>query len=150
MNFAHGKKVLGLGLFALALLFVLPTFAAAQISIGIRIGPPPPPRVVRVLPPEPGPEFVWIEGYWYPVGRRYRWHEGYWTLPPYPGARWVGPRYDEDEFFEGYWEGEHGRVKHDHRWDHYRERDYHDHDRDRDRDHDRDREHHDRGEDHDR
>jgi hypothetical protein len=42
---------------------------AAQVSIGIRIGPPPPPRVVRVLPSRQGPEFVWIEGYWYPVGR---------------------------------------------------------------------------------
>jgi len=43
----------------------------AQFSIGIRIGPPPRPRMVRVLPPRPGPEFMWIEGYWYPVGRRY-------------------------------------------------------------------------------
>jgi hypothetical protein len=56
----------------------------AQISVGIRIGQPPPPRVVRVLPPRPSPEFVWIEGYWYPVGKRYRWHEGYWTRPTVP------------------------------------------------------------------
>src|SRR5579862_9957602 len=32
-----------------------------QVSIGIRIGPPPPPRVVSVLPPRPGPEFIWVE-----------------------------------------------------------------------------------------
>lgn len=63
----------------------------AQVSVGIRIGPPPSPRVVRVLPRKPGPEFVWVEGYWYPVGKRYKWHDGHWTRPPYPGARRVGP-----------------------------------------------------------
>ena len=52
---------------------------AAQISVGIRTGPPPPPRVVRVVPQNPGPDFVWVEGYWYPVGNHYKWHEGYWT-----------------------------------------------------------------------
>ena len=118
------------------------TAFGAQISIGIRIGPPPPPRVVRVLPPPPAPEFVWVEGYWYPVGRHYRWHEGYWTRPPYPGARWVGPHYDEEQFFVGYWEGGRGRFEHDHHWDRDRDRDFRDrdrdHGRDRDRDHDRD------------
>lgn len=115
---------------------------AAQVSVGIRIGPPPAPRVVRALPSSPGPGFLWIEGYWYPVGRHYKWHEGYWTRPPYEGARWVGPRHDGEQFHEGYWEGERGRVEHDHRWDH-------DRDRDRDRGHDRDDREHDR-DDHDR
>lgn len=103
----------------------------AQVSFGIRIGPPPQPRVVRVLPPSPGPEFVWIDGYWYPVGRHYKWHEGYWTRPPYPGARWVSPRHDGEQFFVGYWDGDRGRFEHDHHWD-----------RERDRDHDRYREDH--------
>lgn len=110
-----------------------------QVSIGIRIGPPPTPRVVRVLPARPGPEYVWIEGYWYPVDGRYRWHAGYWTLPPYPGARWIVPHHDGERFFAGYWDGPHGRFEHDHRWDrdHDRDRerwrDHDDHDRDRDR-----------------
>ena len=39
-----------------------------QISVGVRIGAPPPPRVVAVRPPIPGPEFVWIDGYWYGMG----------------------------------------------------------------------------------
>ena len=115
---------------------------AAQVSVGIRIGPPPPVRVVRV-PRSPGPGFLWVGGYWYPVGNRYRWHEGYWTRPPYEGARWVGPRHDGERFYEGYWEGERGRVEHDHRWDHDHDRDARGRDRDdrgRDRDdHDRDR-----------
>ena len=120
---------------------------AADISIGIQIGAPPPPRVVAVRPAAPGPDFAWIEGYWYPVSGRYHWHEGYWTRPPYEGALWVAPRHEGGQYFAGYWEGEHGRWAHDHRWDK-------DHDRDRrgwrehehEGDHDNGRGHgHDRG-----
>src|SRR5262245_21461074 len=80
------KKIL------LALLLGLPAFA--QVSIGIRIGPPPRPRVVRVVPARPGPDYSWIDGYWYPVGTRYVWHSGYWTRAPYPAARWIAPRFE--------------------------------------------------------
>lgn len=105
-----------------------------QVSLGIRIGPPPPPRVVAVRPAAPGPGFIWVDGYWYPVDGRYRWHDGYWTRPAYEGAHWIGPRYEGNRFFEGRWEGPHGVVEHDHRWDRDRDRDWHhDHDRDRDR-----------------
>src|SRR5258707_3787588 len=41
--------------------------------------------------PQPSPSYVWIEGYWYPVGNHYKWHNGYWTLPPYQEAYWVEP-----------------------------------------------------------
>src|SRR5690349_18882467 len=63
--------------------------AAAQVSIGIHIGPPPPPPVVRVAPVAPAPGYVWVQGYWYPVGPSYRWRAGYWAAPPYTGAYWV-------------------------------------------------------------
>jgi hypothetical protein len=124
------------------LLIGLPA-SGAQISIGIRIGPPPPPRVVRVVPVSPGPEFFWVAGYWYPVGNHWKWHDGYYTRTPYGGARWVVPRYEGGQFYQGYWEGNRGRVEHDHKWDHDKhKRDYdhdhgHDHDRDHDHDHDR-------------
>ena len=114
-----------------ALLLVGVSAANAQISVGVRIGQPPPPRVVRVHPASPGAGFAWVEGYWYPVGRRYRWHDGYWTRPPYEGARWVAPHHDGERFFEGYWEGDRGRFDHDHRWDRDRDRDFRDHDRNR-------------------
>jgi len=116
------KKLLPLLLLALGTAF-------GQVSIGIRIGPPPPPRVVRVRPVAPGPGYAWVDGYWYVVSGKYRWHEGYWTRPPYAGAVWVGPHHDGERWFDGYWEGEHGRVAHDHKWDR-------DHDRDYGRDHD--------------
>jgi hypothetical protein len=105
--------------------------AFAQVSIGIQIGAPPPPRVVRVMPARPGPEFVWVGGYWYPVGNHYKWHDGYWSRPVYGGARWVEPRYEGGRYFAGYWDGDAGRRDHDHRWD--KDHDRRDHDRDHDR-----------------
>jgi hypothetical protein len=108
----------------LAILLLAAGSTYSQISVGIRIGPPPPPRVVRVRPRAPGPGFMWVDGYWYPAGNHYKWHDGYWTRAPYAGARWIGPRYERDQFYEGYWEGERGRVGHDHKWDKHRERDW--------------------------
>jgi hypothetical protein len=112
------KKLLALMLLAVGVTF------AADLSLGIRIGAPPPPRVVRVRPVAPGPDYVWVDGYWYPVNGRYVWHEGYWSRPAYPAARWVGPRHDGERYYNGYWEGERGRVEHDHRFDRDRNRDY--------------------------
>jgi hypothetical protein len=111
------KKYLALLLFAAGSLF-------AQVSLGIRIGPPPPPRVLAVRPIGPGGGSVWLDGYWYTTGGRYRWHQGYWTRPPYIGANWVGPRHDGQRYYAGYWDGNHGRVEHDHHTDRNRERDY--------------------------
>jgi hypothetical protein len=118
-------KLLALLLFATGAVF-------AQLSIGVRIGAPPPVRIMRVQPRSPGADYLWIGGYWYPNGNQYRWHEGYWTRPAYAGAHWVEPRHDGQRYFAGYWEGSRGRVEHDHRWDRNR-----DHMRDADRDHDR-------------
>jgi hypothetical protein len=108
--------------------------ALAQISVGIRIGAPPAPRVVAVRPAAPGPDYLWVDGYWYPNGNRYRWHEGYWTRAPYTGARWIGPHYERDRWFEGYWEGDRGRMRHEHGWDRDHDRDWRRHERERDRD----------------
>jgi hypothetical protein len=115
-----------------ALMLLAGSVFAADISIGIRIGPPPPPRVVYAVPRSPGPDFIWVGGYWYPVGNHYKWHAGYWTRPPYAGARWMGPRHDGQRFFQGYWESDRGRRwEHDHHWDRdHRRRDFgrdHDH-----------------------
>jgi hypothetical protein len=105
-----------------ALLLAAPSAANAQVSFGVTIGPPPAPRPYRVAP-RPGPDYVWIEGYWYPQGGHYRWHTGYWTRPPYAGAYWVEPYHDGRRFVSGYWEGSRGRLEHDHRWDHEGRRD---------------------------
>jgi hypothetical protein len=137
-----------------SLLFIGVSAARAQVSVGISIGAPPPPRAVYVAPPPPNQESIWVEGYWYPVGHHYRWHEGYYTRAPYEGAYWVAPRYENRQFFAGYWSGDRGRVEHDHHWDRG-----HGHDRSFERDaryreHDRGHHYgegdHDRGRDHDR
>ena len=122
----------------IAMLLVTAKGSKAQVSVGIMIGAPPPPRVAVIVPARPDPVSVWVDGYWYPVGHHYKWHEGYWTRPPYEGARWVAPHHDGDRYYAGYWAGEHGRVEHDHHSDHNRDRDYHGHDQHEARDHGRD------------
>lgn len=96
--------------------------AQAQVSFGIRIGEPPPPRAYRV-PPPPGPDYIWVEGYQYPVNGRWAWHNGYWTRPPYEGAYWVAPYHVGGQYYAGRWEGARGIVNHDHRWDRGKQRD---------------------------
>ena len=90
--------------------------AQAQFSFGIHVGEPPAPKAYRV-PPQPGPDYLWIEGYQSREGSRYTWHDGYWTRPPYEGAYWVAPYYDNQQYFAGQWEGARGNVSHDHQWD---------------------------------
>ena len=102
--------------------------ALAQISVGVRIGAPPPVRVERVRPRSPGEGYSWLAGYWYPVGNHYKWHDGYWTRPPYGAARWVEPHHDGHEYHAGYWDGDRGQLGHDHHWDKSK-----DHNRDYDR-----------------
>jgi WXXGXW repeat (2 copies) len=116
--------------------------ARAQVSFGIRIGPPPAVRVEH-RPARPGRDYVWVSGYWYPEHNRYVWHAGYWTRPPYEGAHWVAPRRDNGMYYDGYWDGPRGRVDHDHAWDHGHDRDYnHFTDHHDDNDHHGDNDHH--------
>ena len=99
---------------AFALLLATGSAANAQVSVGVSIGTPPPAVVIEAPPPaprayvvaaRPSPEFVWVEGYWFPQGKHYRWHDGYWTRPPYAGAYWVEPYYVRGSYVAGYWAG---------------------------------------------
>src|SRR5712692_7772790 len=119
-----------------ALLLAPASSAQAQVSFGIRIGEPPPPRAYHVSR-QPGPGYEWVGGYWYPQGSHYRWHDAYWTRPPFEGAYWVAPYHYRGQYFAGRWESRRGYVAHDHRWDRDKHRDEHhgphryDHDDDR-------------------
>jgi hypothetical protein len=53
----------------------------------------PPADVEEVQPPQPGPEFVWVGGYYGWFGGRYAWHRGYWRRPPYGYHVWVRDRW---------------------------------------------------------
>ena len=49
------RKLFGTALLAGMLFAGSPAFSAPQVAVGIRIGPPPRPRVIRVRPVAPGP-----------------------------------------------------------------------------------------------
>jgi len=90
----------------LALLFVVGStaFAGPRFFFGVGVGPAyvaPAPAVAYVA--APGPGYVWVPGYSYPVGPRFGWQAGYWARPPYPHAVWVGPRYYGGHYYRGYW-----------------------------------------------
>ena len=109
--------------------------APSSAQISVYIGTPPPAIVYEEpgLPPDAG--FVWIEGYWRPVGHHYKWVRGHWERPPFEGACWTHPHYvpyrEGWEWHEGHWDHE------DHNNDHWRDHDRgrgHRHDNDQDED----------------
>ena len=68
----------------------------------------PPPLIVERIPPRPGPEVVWIPGYYVARGESWVWVAGHYERPPRPGAVWVAPRYEnrsptEVHFSLGFW-----------------------------------------------
>ena len=65
--------------------------------------PPQAPNFGYGRPPMPGPNFIWIDGYWNFVAGRYLWVGGYWMRPPYAGSYWIGPRWTGGRFFAGFW-----------------------------------------------
>ncbi len=86
-------------------------FAQPRVSIGIGVGGYAPgyyapPAYSEVVPPCPGPDYVWVDGYWVPQGGRNVWVQGYWRRPymaAYPvGPRYVAPRYIEPRGYNAY------------------------------------------------
>lgn len=68
-------------LFSTLLLGMSLAMGAANAQVYLRIGPPPPPRR-EMVPPRPGPRYVWVPGYYRAEGNRYVWRSGSWVLPP--------------------------------------------------------------------
>ena len=52
---------------------------------------------VVARPPQPRPDYVWIDGEWYVVGGKYQYRQGYWA-PPRRGRAWT----------QGHWEKRRG------------------------------------------
>ncbi|MCU1336653.1 MAG: hypothetical protein JWO19_2234 [Bryobacterales bacterium] len=79
---------------------------AAHVDFGIAVGtvppPPPPTAVVTPVVPAPGPEYVWVPGYWDWVDGRWVWVEGRWVRPPRPREVWVAPAVDI-RLHRGHW-----------------------------------------------
>jgi hypothetical protein len=70
-----------------AALFVAPALSSAATFISVSFAPPPLP--VYAQPVAPGPDFMWIPGYWAWNGVGYYWVPGTWVLAPYVGALWT-------------------------------------------------------------
>ena len=68
---------------------------------------PPPAERVEVVGVAPGPEFIWINGYWGISGGAHVWVPGRWVRPPHARAVWIAPiwerRYGRYYFHEGHW-----------------------------------------------
>lgn len=105
------KKLLLITLFTAA-----STFAQGRFYVGGSWGyapppvrayaPPPPPAYgygYASRPPCPGPNYVWIDGFYGYGGNRYAWTPGYWAPRPHPRAYWVAPRYYGGNFYHGHW-----------------------------------------------
>jgi len=72
-------------LLAFALLAAGSTFAETRLNIGVGIGSGYPAPVTAYRMARPGPEYVWVDGYWARTGWRRHWIPGYWMRRPYEG-----------------------------------------------------------------
>ena len=90
----------GLSLFAVAG-FTGPKLLAspvlADISINLELaGPPPPRHEVFFERDRPGPDYIWIAGFWDGAPGQYRWVGGHWDRPPHGHRHWAPPRWEKD------------------------------------------------------
>jgi len=80
--------------------------AAQSVSTTI-VTQAPPALQQEVVLAQPTQHHRWLAGYWTWRNARYEWMAGHWELPPYTGAEWVSPRWEQQgnafKFTEGYW-----------------------------------------------
>jgi len=69
-------------------------------------GPPPEERV-EAVGIAPGPDYVWINGYWWWENNNWAWREGRWAVRPHEGAMWERHTWERrgDRYYyrEGHW-----------------------------------------------
>ncbi|RTL67850.1 MAG: adenylate cyclase, partial [Hyphomicrobiales bacterium] len=61
--------------------------AHAQVFVRVTVAPPVMP--VYVQPVVPGPDYLWVPGYWAWSGEDYYWVPGTWVRAPEPGLLWT-------------------------------------------------------------
>lgn len=87
--------------------------APVETQLGIRVvyvERRPPVQRVEVIGVAPGPEYVWVNGYWGWSGVEYVWVSGRWAMPPQRYAVWVPGRWERARghgyyYAEGHWKG---------------------------------------------
>ena len=101
-----------LGVMVLLAAAAIPMAAApaqAQLFVNISVRTMPPPLPVYVQPPLPGPDYIWLPGYWAwdDDVDDYFWVPGTWALAPRPGYVWTPPWWGWSNgayvFHTGYW-----------------------------------------------
>ena len=100
-------------------------FAAGALSSGCahrvvvheRVEAPPPGEVVvsteppaprhEVIGVAPGPNYVWVDGYWVRTHNRWVWVKGHYEVSPHAGAVWVKGHWDRTPrgwvWVKGHW-----------------------------------------------
>jgi hypothetical protein len=79
-------------------------FAQTRFSVGIGFGGQgagfyqPPPSYASNIPPRPGPDYTWVDGYWSQNYGRNTWVAGYWNRQPFSNGYQVAPRFDNRSF----------------------------------------------------
>ncbi|HEY2824432.1 MAG TPA: hypothetical protein VGI83_02705 [Gemmatimonadales bacterium] len=75
--------------------------------VWVRVGPPEPRREVIVERERPGPDFIWITGYYRWDGAAYAWAPGRWERRPHARATWVQGRWYHEHrgwyWVDGHW-----------------------------------------------
>jgi WXXGXW repeat (2 copies) len=99
--FITGLRAVGAVAFAIAMAGL---FASCTRTV-VESAPPPPQQEVIVA--QPGPDYVWVGGYWGWSWGHYSWIGGHWAAPPHPHAAWEGARWEHRDghyvFVEGRW-----------------------------------------------
>ena len=93
------KKLMVIGSLLFSLML---TFESCKTVVATR---PEQPAVVA-RPPQPHPNYVWVDGEWYVSGGRYVWREGYWSAPR-GGSAWAPGHWEQTRkgwyWVKGHW-----------------------------------------------
>jgi hypothetical protein len=89
-------------------IMAVPAVSSARVDVGIAVSFAPPAIPIYVQPPLPGPDYIWIPGYWaWDPGIGYYWVPGTWVLAPFPGALWTPGYWGWNDgvyvWYGGYW-----------------------------------------------
>jgi len=95
LRLATGLGILSLAGFAAPAASASAVLADLSLSINIDALPPPPQRDV-IIGVSPGPDFVWVGGYWDGSPGHYSWVGGRWAKPPHAHGQWMAPHWDKD------------------------------------------------------
>ena len=84
----------GLALLSIAMFTASTALADLSINIGFE-GPPPPPRQEVIVGVSPGPDYIWVGGYWDGSPGHHTRVGGRWDHPPHAHGQWNAPHWDK-------------------------------------------------------